>query len=95
MIAFSVQQTFSASRLGLIDDILTTAGWTQFKDGWLPPERYRRAIEIANGRGHFARHLAIAMMAQADHAIMQGSAPFDKDGAPNDSSPPHAQRKER
>jgi hypothetical protein len=73
----SVQQTFAASRLSLIDDVLVTAGWTKHKDGWLPPERYRRAVEIANGRGHFARHLAIAMATQADQAVAQGRAPFD------------------
>lgn len=75
--ALSVQQTFAASCLSLIDDVLVTAGWIQRDDGWLPPERCRRAVEIANGRGHFARHLAIAMAAQADQAVMQGAAPCD------------------
>lgn len=81
MAVYSVQQTFAASRLSLVDDVLVTGGWTQFTDGWLPPERYRRAVEIANGRGHFARHLAIAMMVQADQAVLQGSAPFDTEYA--------------
>jgi hypothetical protein len=62
------QGMFAEARLGLIDDILITAGWRPFKDGWLPPEKYRRAIEIGHGRGHWCRAYAIAFMTQADEA---------------------------
>lgn len=64
-----VQAVFASARLRLVDDALITAGWTLHKDGWLPPEKYRRAIEISHGRGHWSRALAIAFMTQADEAV--------------------------
>lgn len=61
---------FAESRLGLVDDILVTAGWTRTPDGdWVPPEKYRAAIEINHGRGAWQRFNAIRFMVIADEAI--------------------------
>lgn len=60
---------FADARLSLVDDILMTAGWKQSGAGWTPPGRWRMAIEIGHGRGHFSRALAIAFTVLGDEVM--------------------------
>lgn len=64
--AGTAQQAFAEARLGLVDDILHTAGWTRHENGWLPPPAYADAIRILHGRGHWSRKNAIGLMVGAD-----------------------------
>jgi hypothetical protein len=66
----TAQQSFAEARLGLVDDVLKTAGWTGQDGGWLPPDTYREAIEKTHGRGTWHRHDAIMFMVRADEAAL-------------------------
>lgn len=67
----TVQGACAGARLSLLEDVLFTAGWTKNATGWVPPERYRRAIEISNGRGEWSLPHAIGFMAFADEATIK------------------------
>jgi hypothetical protein len=78
----SAQQMFAESRLGLVDDLLRTAGWTEKDGGWVPPESYREAIERTQGRGSWDRHNAIMFMVHADEAVLAAGPAHDSDDTP-------------
>ena len=70
----TADQAFAEARLGLVDDILITAGWRQQDGGWVPPDRYRAAIEVTHGRGTWDRHNAIMFMVRADETTLSRSS---------------------
>jgi hypothetical protein len=71
----TAQPAFSSARLGLIEDILVTAGWVKDDIGWTPPELYRENIERSRGRGQWSLPEAIKMMAEADIFIVKMGMP--------------------
>jgi hypothetical protein len=67
----TVQPAYSSARLGLIEDILVTAGWVKDDIGWTPPELYRENIEGSRERGQWSLPEAIKMMAEDDLLIVK------------------------